>query len=75
MGFIPCGLPRIRHTGESRYPENQTGFPRIKYGAGSVKHGMTVEEISDTSQLAAGQFIPPETGECLFRNHGDCRTV
>jgi hypothetical protein len=27
-----------------------SGFPRIKYGAGSVKHGMTY----DTPQLAAG---------------------
>jgi hypothetical protein len=49
MGFIPRGLPRIRHTGESRYPENQTGF--------RGKHGMTVNEISDTPQLAAGQSI------------------
>ena len=31
--FIPRGLPRIRHTGGSRYPENPTGF--------RVKHGMT----------------------------------
>jgi hypothetical protein len=31
---IPRGLPRIPLTGESRYPENPTGFPRIKYGAG-----------------------------------------
>jgi hypothetical protein len=42
----------------SRYPEDQNGFPRIKYGAGCVKHGVTVKEISDTPQLAAGQFIP-----------------
>jgi len=49
MGFIPRGLPRIRHTGESRYPENQTGF--------RVKHGMTVKDRSDTPQLAAGSFI------------------
>ena len=34
FGCIPRGLPRIRHTGESRYPENPTGF--------RVKHGMTV---------------------------------
>ena len=33
-GFIPRGLPRVRHTGGSRYPEDPTGFPRIKYGAG-----------------------------------------
>jgi hypothetical protein len=33
LGFIPRGLPRICHTGESRYPENPTGF--------RVKHGMT----------------------------------
>jgi hypothetical protein len=40
--FILRGLPRIRHTGESRYPENPTGF--------RVKHGMTF----DTPLLAAG---------------------
>jgi len=40
FGFIPRGLPQIRHTGGSRYdpqtgryPENPTGF--------RVKHGMT----------------------------------
>jgi len=32
-GFIPRGLPRVRHTGGSRYPEGPTGF--------RVKHGMT----------------------------------
>jgi hypothetical protein len=32
LGLIPRGLPRIRHTGGSRYPENQIGFPRIKHG-------------------------------------------
>jgi len=37
MGSIPRGLPRTRHTGESRYPENQTGF--------RVKHGMTAKGI------------------------------
>jgi hypothetical protein len=57
LGFIPRGLRRIRHTGESQYPEKQNGFPRIKYGAGSIKHAMPVKEISDTPQLAAGQVI------------------
>ena len=33
-----------------RNPEKATRFPRIKYGAGSVKHGMT----SDATLLAAG---------------------
>jgi hypothetical protein len=33
FGCIPRSLLRIRHTGESRYPENPTGF--------RVKHGMT----------------------------------
>jgi len=37
MGFIPRGLPRIRHPGESRYPESPTGF--------RVKHGMTAKDI------------------------------
>ena len=36
FGCIPRGLPRIRHTGESRYPENPTGF--------RVKQGMTAQE-------------------------------
>jgi len=45
VGFILRGLLRIRHTGESRYAEDQTGFPRIEYGAGSVKHGMTVKDM------------------------------
>ena len=36
LGSIPRGLPRIRHTGESRYPESPTGF--------RVKHGMTAQK-------------------------------
>lgn len=26
-GFISSGLPRIRHTGEGRYPEDRLDFP------------------------------------------------
>ena len=38
-----------RHTGESRYPEalKNTGFPRIRSGAGLVKHGMTKQTVND----------------------------
>jgi hypothetical protein len=46
MGFIPRGLPRIRHTGESRYKENQTGF--------RVEHGMTVKDIKRRSAACCG---------------------
>jgi hypothetical protein len=40
LGSIPRGSLRIRHTGESRYPESPTGF--------RVKHGMTAKDIDDT---------------------------
>jgi len=45
-----------RHPGENRGPElfKTPGFPRIQYGAGCVEHGMTVKDLSDTPQLAAG---------------------
>ena len=39
--------------GRCRYPENPTGFPRIEYGAGQVKHGMTFKG-----------FTPPQ-GSCV----------
>jgi hypothetical protein len=37
-GLIPRGLPRVRHTGGSRYPESPAGF--------RVRHGMTDENRS-----------------------------
>ena len=36
LGSILCGMSRIRHTGESRYPESPTGF-RVKYGMTAKK--------------------------------------
>jgi hypothetical protein len=45
------GLPRMRHTGRSRYPEKQAGF--------RVKHGMTGSEEKRISRcLRRGASIP-----------------
>ncbi len=47
------------HSCESRNPENlKAGFPRIKYGAGSVKHGMT-EKLSakETAQILYSAYL------------------
>jgi hypothetical protein len=46
FGFIPRGLPRVRHTGESRYPEKETGF--------RVKHGMTGQDMERCPAACGG---------------------
>ncbi len=43
-GFVPRGLPRVRHTGGSRYPEGPDWIPPYPVRGRRVKPGMTIKE-------------------------------